>query len=156
LIRNKSVINKSIVNNNIISKRIMNKSIINRSMIIKSNTTFFIYTIVINDSKVFINKTESLRYLGLFSLAPLSSLRGRRALILLLTILLLTTLLFLINKLTFYFQMILLTFVITLMIAKIVDQIYVTVVLNLLMIRRDQSYQYRQFLFLVNKLYHFF
>jgi hypothetical protein len=35
-----------------------------------------------------------------------------------------------INKLTFYFQMILLTYVITLMIAKIVDQIYVTVVLN--------------------------
>jgi hypothetical protein len=57
----------------------MNKSIINRSMIIKSNTTFFIYTIVINDSKIFINKRESLRYLGLFSLAPLSSLRGRRA-----------------------------------------------------------------------------
>jgi hypothetical protein len=44
---------------------------INRSMIIKSNTTFFIYTIVINDSKVFINKTESLKYLGLFSLTPL-------------------------------------------------------------------------------------
>jgi hypothetical protein len=77
--RNKSVINKNIVNNNIISKRIMNKSIINRSMIIKSNTIFFIYTIVIIDSKVFINKTESLRYLELFSLAPLSSLRGRRA-----------------------------------------------------------------------------
>ena len=48
----------------------MKKSIINRSMIIKSNTIFFIYTIVINDSKVFINKRESLRYLGLFSLAP--------------------------------------------------------------------------------------
>ena len=79
MIRNKSVVNKSIVNNNIINKRIMNKSIINRSMIIKSNTIFFIYTIVINDSKVFINKRESLRYLGLFSLAPLSSLRGRRA-----------------------------------------------------------------------------
>ena len=52
----------------------------------------------------------------------------------LLTILLLTTLLFLINKLTFYFQMILLTYAIPLMIAKIVDQLNVTVVLNLLMI----------------------
>ena len=57
----------------------MNKSIINRSMIIKSNTTFLIYTIVINDSKIFINKRESLRYLRLFSLAPLSLLRGCRA-----------------------------------------------------------------------------
>jgi len=42
--------------------------------------------------------------------------------------------LYLINKLTFYFQMILLTYLIPLMIAKIVDQLYVTVVLNLLMI----------------------
>jgi hypothetical protein len=56
--------------------------------------------------------------------------------LLLLIILLLITLLFLylINKLTFYFQMILLTYAIPLMIVKIVDQLNVTVVLNLLMI----------------------
>jgi hypothetical protein len=54
-------------------------SIINRSMIIKSNTIFFIYTIVINDSKVFINKRESLRYLGLFSLVQKEAKRqGKR------------------------------------------------------------------------------